>query len=100
MTMTAHLGKLLYVRHTEISSGKNKHASAPNPWADSIGRIPVVDVSPTIEQGRWPAKAVVGEPVPIQATVFREGHDAVAATAVLIDPDGEGQDRQTAGSGR
>src|SRR5690625_7366319 len=78
MTMTAHLGKLLYVRHTEISSGKNKHASAPNPWADSIGRIPVVDVSPTIEQGRWPAKAVVGEPVPIQATVFREGHDAVA----------------------
>lgn len=87
--MTAHLGKLLYVRHTEISSGKNKHASAPNPWADSIGRIPVVDVSPTIEQGRWPAKAVVGEPVPIQATVFREGHDAVAATAVLIDPDGQ-----------
>ncbi|MGO1317150.1 MAG: alpha-1,4-glucan--maltose-1-phosphate maltosyltransferase [Cellulomonadaceae bacterium] len=53
-----------------------------------IGRIPVTEVSPTVEQGRWPAKAVVGEAVPIRATVFREGHDAVAATAVLIAPDG------------
>ena len=38
--------------------------------------------------GRWPAKAVVGEAVEVTATVFREGHDAVAATAVLIGPDG------------
>jgi len=53
-----------------------------------IGRIPVVDVSPTLEQGRWPAKAAVGEAVPVRATVFREGHDAVAATAVLVAPDG------------
>lgn len=53
-----------------------------------IGRIPVIDVSPTVEQGRWPAKAAVGEAVPVRATVFREGHDAVAATAVLVAPDG------------
>ncbi|MDM7856518.1 alpha-1,4-glucan--maltose-1-phosphate maltosyltransferase [Cellulomonas alba] len=54
----------------------------------AIGRIPVVDVSPVAEEGRFPAKAVVGEAVPVRATVFREGHDAVAATAVLVDPDG------------
>ncbi|HEY0215410.1 MAG TPA: maltotransferase domain-containing protein, partial [Cellulomonas sp.] len=53
-----------------------------------MGRIPVVDVSPVVEAGRWPAKAVVGEAVPVRATVFREGHDAVAATAVLVGPDG------------
>ncbi|WP_407344174.1 alpha-1,4-glucan--maltose-1-phosphate maltosyltransferase [Pengzhenrongella phosphoraccumulans] len=53
-----------------------------------IGRIPVLDVGPAAAGGRWPAKAVVGEAVPIRATVFREGHDAVAATAVLIGPDG------------
>jgi starch synthase (maltosyl-transferring) len=53
-----------------------------------IGRIPVVDVSPVVEGGRWPAKATVGEAVPVRATVFREGHDAVAATAVLVGPDG------------
>jgi starch synthase (maltosyl-transferring) len=52
------------------------------------GRIVVLDVEPVVDAGRWPAKAVVGEQVPITATVFREGHDACAATAVLIDPDG------------
>lgn len=53
-----------------------------------IGRIPVVGVQPVVECGRWPAKAVVGESVEVTATVFREGHDAVAATAVLVAPDG------------
>ncbi len=53
-----------------------------------MGRIPVLDVGPVVEGGRWPAKAVVGEAVEITARVFREGHDAVAATAVLVAPDG------------
>ena len=48
----------------------------------------MVDVGPVVECGRWPAKAVVGEAVEVTATVFREGHDAVAATAVLVGPDG------------
>jgi starch synthase (maltosyl-transferring) len=63
--------------------------SAPLPTPHvSIGRIPVVEVSPVVEGGRWPAKAAVGEVVPVEATVFREGHDAVSATAVLLDPSG------------
>ncbi|GGC12249.1 alpha-1,4-glucan--maltose-1-phosphate maltosyltransferase [Cellulomonas carbonis] len=60
----------------------------PSGHRPSIGRIPVVDVGPVLEAGRWPAKAVVGEAVEVTATVFREGHDAVAATAVLVAPDG------------
>ncbi|MFC8923950.1 alpha-1,4-glucan--maltose-1-phosphate maltosyltransferase [Cellulosimicrobium sp. NPDC057127] len=60
---------------------------SPTPAAP-VGRIPVLEVSPVVEGGRWPAKAVVGEMVPVEATVFREGHDAVAATAVLVAPDG------------
>jgi starch synthase (maltosyl-transferring) len=53
-----------------------------------IGRIPVLDVTPQVDGGRWPTKTVVGVEVPVTAVVFREGHDAVAATAVLIDPEG------------
>jgi starch synthase (maltosyl-transferring) len=53
-----------------------------------IGRIPVLDVYPVAECGRYPAKAVVGEVIPIRATVFREGHDAFGASAVLVRPDG------------
>ncbi len=38
--------------------------------------------------GRRPAKSVVGEEFQISATVFREGHDAVAANVFLTDPSG------------
>ena len=54
-----------------------------------IDRIPVHKVSPVIEGGAYPAKAVIGETFPIRATVFREGHDAVSASVVLTDPNGK-----------
>ncbi|MEU8890604.1 alpha-1,4-glucan--maltose-1-phosphate maltosyltransferase [Streptomyces sp. NPDC048442] len=53
-----------------------------------IGRIPVLDVLPAIDRGRRPAKAVAGETFQVSATVFREGHEAVAANVVLLDPVG------------
>ncbi|MFE0627438.1 alpha-1,4-glucan--maltose-1-phosphate maltosyltransferase [Streptomyces sp. NPDC058864] len=53
-----------------------------------IGRIPVLDVRPLVDCGRRPAKAVVGETFQVTATVFREGHDAVAANVVLRNPAG------------
>ncbi|WP_030419247.1 alpha-1,4-glucan--maltose-1-phosphate maltosyltransferase [Streptomyces sp. SCSIO 75703] len=53
-----------------------------------IGRIPVRDVRPAVEGGRRPAKAVPGETFEVTATVFREGHEAVAANVVLEDPEG------------
>ena len=50
--------------------------------------------------GKYPAKAVVGEIVPVSATVYREGHDAVGCNVVWRDPDGaEGPfTRMTAGA--
>jgi len=51
-----------------------------------IGRIPILDVTPSEGCGRWPAKAVVGETFTVSATVFREGHDAVNANVALRDP--------------
>ncbi|MGW0763829.1 maltotransferase domain-containing protein, partial [Streptomyces sp. NPDC002814] len=54
----------------------------------AIGRIPVLGVRPAVECGRHPAKAVARETFQVTATVFREGHDAVAANVVLTDPEG------------
>ncbi|CAM5626249.1 alpha-1,4-glucan--maltose-1-phosphate maltosyltransferase [Streptomyces pilosus] len=54
----------------------------------TIGRVPVRDVRPAVDCGRRPAKAVTGEAFEVTATVFREGHDAVAANVVLKDPEG------------
>ena len=56
--------------------------------ANSIGRIPILDVSPVIDGGRWPAKAFEGEILPFSARVFREGHDSVAAEILLTSPSG------------
>src|SRR3954467_1696876 len=53
-----------------------------------VGRIPVLDVTPVVEHGRYPAKAVVGEEFPVTALVFREGHDQLGADVVLTGPDG------------
>ncbi|MEZ5193979.1 MAG: maltotransferase domain-containing protein [Nocardioides sp.] len=52
-----------------------------------VGRIPIMDVFPLVDLGRLPAKATVGEPLPVSATVFREGHDALAAELVPLGPD-------------
>lgn len=54
----------------------------------AIGRLGIDDVRPRTTDGALPTKAVVGEVVPISALVWREGHDAIAATVVITAPDG------------
>ncbi|QSR27285.1 alpha-1,4-glucan--maltose-1-phosphate maltosyltransferase [Nocardioides aromaticivorans] len=58
-----------------------------------VGRIPVIDVKPVLvtapTEGALPVKAAVGEPFPVSATVFREGHDRLGAEVVLVGPDGK-----------
>jgi len=46
-----------------------------------IGRIPILDVQPVLADGR-PAKAVPGEIFEVSATVFREGHESLAAAVI------------------
>ncbi|UAL28392.1 alpha-1,4-glucan--maltose-1-phosphate maltosyltransferase [Nocardioides rotundus] len=58
----------------------------------SVGRIPIMDVTPLVDRGRLPAKATVGEPFPVTARVFREGHDRLSAEVVLTDPSGTRRD--------
>ncbi|MBM0279077.1 maltotransferase domain-containing protein, partial [Micromonospora tarensis] len=53
------------------------------------GRFPIEDVSPVVSCGRYPAKAVVDEPVPVSARAYREGHDALGCNVVWSGPDGE-----------
>jgi starch synthase (maltosyl-transferring) len=54
-----------------------------------VERIPITDVSPLVEHGRYPVKATVGETVTVTANVFREGHDLLGAGVVLTDPRGK-----------
>ena len=47
------------------------------------GRVEIDDVAPVVSCGAYPAKAVVDEVIPVRASVWREGHEAVAATLVV-----------------
>jgi starch synthase (maltosyl-transferring) len=53
-------------------------------------RLGITDVAPVVSCGSFSTRAVVGEHLPITATVFREGHDAVGASVVLTPPEGAG----------
>jgi starch synthase (maltosyl-transferring) len=46
------------------------------------GRLGISDITPNVACGAYPARAVVGERVPISATVFREGHGQVGASVI------------------
>ncbi len=51
-----------------------------------IGRFPIIDVSPVVECGRYPVKAVVDETFPVAVTAFREGHDAMGVEVQFLPP--------------
>ncbi|RZU48617.1 alpha-1,4-glucan:maltose-1-phosphate maltosyltransferase [Krasilnikovia cinnamomea] len=50
------------------------------------GRFPIEDVTPSVSCGRYPAKAVVGELVPVSAVSYREGHHALGVNVVWQGP--------------
>ncbi|MEU8693810.1 alpha-1,4-glucan--maltose-1-phosphate maltosyltransferase [Streptomyces sp. NPDC048665] len=54
----------------------------------TVGRIPITDVRPCVDGGHRPARAIPGEPLEVSATIFREGHEELAAHVVLTGPDG------------
>ena len=46
-------------------------------------RVVIENITPQVDCGRFPAKRAIGESVAVEADVFTDGHDAVAAT--LLD---------------
>lgn len=70
---------------TEVTAGISPDAGSTAP---AVGRIPVLDLSPQLNDNLWPARAFVGEVVPFGATAFREGHDVIGVNLQLTAPDG------------
>ena len=57
-------------------------------------RLTIEALSPVLDGGEYPAKAVVGEHVPVSAVIWREGHEALAASVTLTGPLGPGTERR------
>lgn len=51
-----------------------------------VGRFGITDVQPVVDSGNSPAKGVIGEVIPVSATVWREGHDALSASLWVKGP--------------
>src|SRR5216110_2264969 len=60
------------------STVERRQASVEIP--DALARRVIVErIRPAIDNGRWPIKRTVGEPVDVFAHIFADGHDVVAA---------------------
>jgi starch synthase (maltosyl-transferring) len=49
-------------------------------------RVVIEDVTPIVDAGRYPLKLPVGSTLDVAASVFRDGHDLVAARVVYLAP--------------
>ena len=54
-----------------------------------IGRIVIEDIRPQVDCGQFTSRAVAGQTVPVEATIFRDGHNEVVAAAVRLTGPGD-----------
>ena len=76
-----------------MAAGEVPAPTIPVTSPEQFGRIVVMDVTPSAEQGMFPARVELGEPFEVTAQVFIEGRTKVGATAVLRNPRGRKMQR-------
>ena len=72
----------------ETRTGQAPAATARLAAAAAPARIIIAGFSPSVDQGAYAAKAVVGAPVEVTADIFTDGHEKLAA-AVLTRAEGD-----------
>jgi starch synthase (maltosyl-transferring) len=53
-----------------------------------VDRIVILDLEPQVDCGRWPAKACVGDDVPVSVTIARDGHEVIRVAVRHKGPQG------------
>jgi len=71
----------------EIVTARPSDAPAGS-YEPLLPRIPILELSPQVDEGLWAASAFSGEVIPFRATAFREGHDKIGVDLLLLDPSG------------
>jgi starch synthase (maltosyl-transferring) len=65
---------------TATTMTATKKAEMTTAQADGRRRVVIESITPEVDGGRFPAKRTVGDQVAVEADVFADGHDAVAAS--------------------
>jgi starch synthase (maltosyl-transferring) len=55
----------------------------------AVDRVAIENVAPEIDGGRFPAKAVVGDSFAVEADIFSDGHDKIAAALLIRRADSQ-----------
>src|SRR5581483_6495824 len=63
----------------EPSAAARRAPVRDTPKQDGRRRVVIEGIAPEVDGGRFPAKRTVGDMVRVEADVFTDGHDAVAA---------------------
>ncbi|MBV9943025.1 MAG: DUF3416 domain-containing protein, partial [Solirubrobacterales bacterium] len=69
----------------EPTAAKRRRAGASKPPPE---RIVIQYPTPAVDDGRYPAKRVVGDRVDVEADIFRDGHDILRAVVRFKPPQG------------
>src|SRR5947209_13007224 len=66
-----------------ISTGGEPPESLSKPREEGRLRVIIEGISPEVDGGRFPAKRTIGDLVRVEADVFTDGHDSVAAVLLF-----------------
>src|SRR5690242_12477109 len=66
-----------------IATGGEAPGSLSKPRGEGRRRVIIEGVSPEVDGGRFAAKRTVGDTVRVEADVFTDGHDSVAAVVLF-----------------
>ncbi len=75
----APLGVRVFASPRASANGAGTNGAAQNDVRLAARPVIIESVSPEINGGRHPVKRIVGDRLEVQADIFREGHDALAA---------------------
>lgn len=64
-------------RASLVQGHESRHADVL--YAIASPRVAIEWRAPLVDQGRWSVKAAVGQPLQVEATLFSDGHDRLAA---------------------
>jgi starch synthase (maltosyl-transferring) len=76
---TIHHGEVRIVLARRAGQIKTRLAKARLAKVATLPRIVIDHVTPAVDGGRFAAKRVIGEAVPIEADIFTDGHELLAA---------------------
>ena len=78
--------RILATERAEAAAGRGEVTTSASHDPEGGGRVVIEAVTPELDGGRTPVKRVVGESLRVEADIFSDGHDKIAAAIQYRGP--------------